>query len=72
MNEKIENALEEIRPALAQHLGDVEFVKFENGTVYVKLLGTCTHCPLSTLTLKVGIEELLKSRIGEVKRVEAI
>ena len=72
MNEKIEATLEEIRPLIAQHLGDIEFVKFENGTVYVKMLGTCTHCPLSQLTLKAGVEELLKERVSGVERVEAV
>ena len=72
MEQKIEQALEEIRPYIAQHLGDVEFVKFEGGTVYVKMLGTCTHCPLSEITIKAGVEELLKERVRGVDRVEAI
>ena len=70
--EKIQNALDELRPYIAQHAGDIEFVKFEGGTVYVKLLGTCTHCPLSQLTLKAGVEALLKERVEGVERVEAI
>lgn len=69
---QIEEALDEIRPMLARHLGDVEFVKFENGIVYVHMLGMCKGCPLSGLTLKAGIEELIKSKISEVERVEAI
>lgn len=69
---QIEEALNEIRPMLARHLGDVRFVKFENGVVYVHMLGTCKGCPLSQLTLKAGIEELIKTRIREVERVEAI
>ncbi len=72
MNEKIEAALEEIRPYIAQHFGDIAFERFENGTVYVKMLGTCTHCPLSELTLKTGVEELLKDRVAGVERVEAV
>lgn len=72
MQEQIEKALEEIRPMLARHLGNIEFVKFENGVVYVRLLGTCQGCPLSQLTLKAGVEEMLKSKIKEVDRVEAI
>lgn len=72
MNEQIEKTLEEIRPLIATHLGDIQFVKFENGTVYVKMLGTCTHCPLSSLTLKAGVEELLRQKIKEVERVEAV
>lgn len=72
MKEEIETTLQEIRPYIAQHLGDIEFVRFEQGTVYVKMLGTCTHCPLSQLTLKAGVEELLKDRVPGVERVEAI
>ena len=72
MEQEIEKALAEIRPYIAQHLGDVEFVKFEGGTVYVKMLGTCTHCPLSEITLKAGVEELLKERVRGVDRVETI
>lgn len=72
MEQQIEQTLEELRPYIAQHLGGIEFVKFEQGTVYVKMLGTCTHCPLSQLTLKAGVEGLLKERISEVKNVEAI
>lgn len=72
MIEKIEHVLGEIRPMLARHLGDIEFVKFEEGTVYVRLLGTCHGCPLSQLTLKAGVEEMLKSKIPEVAKVEAV
>jgi Fe-S cluster biogenesis protein NfuA len=72
MTEQIQKALEEIRPMLAMHLGDVEFVKFENGIVFVRLLGTCQGCPLSQLTLKAGIEEMIKSKVAGVDRVEAI
>ncbi len=72
MTTEIERALEEIRPALALHAGDIEFVKFENGTVYLKMLGSCHGCPLSQLTLKMGIEEHLRARVEGVERVEAI
>ncbi|QQG45502.1 MAG: NifU family protein [Candidatus Sungiibacteriota bacterium] len=72
MDQKIEAVLNEIRPMLAWHRGDIEFVKFEDGVVYVRLLGTCQGCPLSQLTLKGGVEELLKSKIKEVRKVEAV
>lgn len=72
MEQKIEQTLEELRPYIAQHLGDIQFVRFENGTVYVRMLGTCAHCPLSELTLKAGVEELLKSQVEGVDRVEAV
>ncbi len=72
MNEQIEQALEEIRPLLAMHKGNIEFVKFEEGTVFVRLLGTCQGCPLAGLTLKAGVEELLRSRLPEVTKVEEV
>ena len=72
MQEKVQSALAEIRPMLAQHLGDIEFVKLENGIVYVKMLGMCDGCPLSVLTLKGGIEELLKMRVPSIQGVEAV
>jgi Fe-S cluster biogenesis protein NfuA len=72
MHQQIEKALEEIRPMLARHLGNIEFVKFENNIVYVRFLGTCHGCPLSQLTLKAGVEEMLKAKIPEVASVEAV
>ena len=72
MEENIQSAIAELRPYIASHLGDIQFVKFESGVVYVKMLGTCSHCPLSEITLKAGVEELLKSRIEGVERVEAV
>lgn len=68
----ITRALETIRPALKLHAGDIEFVKFENGTVYLKMLGACHGCPLSQLTLKMGIEEHLRANVAGVERVEAV
>ncbi len=72
MEEDIKQALEEIRPVIGQHLGDISFVRFENGTVFVRMLGMCEHCPLSQITLKAGVEEFLKERVPEVERVEAV
>ena len=68
----INKALQEIRPLLAFHRGDIEFIEFKEGVVYVKLLGACHGCPLAQLTLKSGVEELLRARVKEVDRVEAI
>ncbi|MEK9147835.1 MAG: NifU family protein [Patescibacteria group bacterium] len=72
MKELIEKTLEEIRPMLAMHAGNIEFVGMENGVVRVRLLGTCQGCPLSQLTLKAGVEELLKDKVPGVERVEAV
>lgn len=62
----------EIKPMVGRHLGDVEFVRFKDGVVFVELKGTCKGCPLSELTLKGGIEEMLKQRINGIIRVEAV
>jgi|WetSurMetagenome_2_1015567.scaffolds.fasta_scaffold60839_3 Fe-S cluster biogenesis protein NfuA len=70
--DKVTEALEKIRPALQADGGDVELVDVTNGTVKVKLTGSCGHCPMSTMTLKMGIEGILKQRIPEVKEVVAV
>ena len=63
-----------MRPRLALHAGSVEFVDFDKATglVSVRLLGMCNGCPMATLTLRHGIEVLLKERIVEVRSVEAV
>ncbi len=69
IEEKILNVLEKIRPFLVNDGGDVEFIKFEEGIVYVKLTGHCAHCPMSSVTLKDGIESSLINEIPEVIEV---
>tara|TARA_B100000963_G_C22358726_1_gene550599 strand:+ start:91 stop:630 length:540 start_codon:yes stop_codon:yes gene_type:complete len=63
---------EKIRPAVAKDGGDIKFKGFINGIVKVQLQGSCSGCPSSTLTLKQGVQNLLKHYIREVKEVEAI
>ena len=63
---------QKIRPAVAKDGGDIKFKSFENGIVKVQLQGSCSGCPSSTLTLKQGVQNLLKHYIKEVKEVEAI
>lgn len=73
MKEKVEQALAKIRPALQADGGDVELVEVgADGVVKVRLSGACGGCPMSQLTLKMGIERILKKEIPEVKSVEAI
>lgn len=74
MREKIEQCLELVRPRLAMHGGNVEFVDFdeEQGVVQVRFLGGCQGCPLSQMTLKMGIEAVLQEWIPEVKEVVAV
>ena len=72
MKEQIEVVLNKIRPALIRDGGNVELVDVKDGTVEVKLTGACGSCPMSTLTLKMGIEQILKKEIPEVKEVVAV
>lgn len=68
----IEQVLEQFRPNIQMDGGDIEFVKFEQGIVYVKMYGACVGCPASIYTLKLGIEEALKERISDVLEVIAV
>ena len=61
-----------VRPALAQDGGDVAFHSFEDGIVYLRLKGACSGCPSATMTLKSGIENLLKHFVPEVLEVRAV
>ena len=72
MREKIEAALEQRRPALLADGGDVQLVDVSNGVVKVKLSGACGGCPMATITLRQGIERVLKEQVPEVKEVIAI
>ncbi len=73
MKEKVEAALEKIRPMLMADGGNVDLVEVsDDGVVKLKLTGTCGCCPMSQITLKMGIEKLLKEEVPEVKEVIAI
>jgi len=72
MKEKVQAVMEKIRPMLQADGGDVELVDVENGIVKVRLTGACKGCPMSQMTLKNGIERLLKKEIPEVKSVESV
>lgn len=72
IKEKVKGTLQELRPQLQADGGDIEFLDFEDGIVKVKLTGACAGCPMSTMTLKMGVERYLKKRIPEVVSVEAI
>ncbi len=76
-DEKIVNEVkklldEKIRPAVAQDGGDIKFVKFSEGIVFLQLRGACAGCPSSTMTLKSGIENMFKYYIPEIVSVEAV
>lgn len=73
MKEKVEKALQDIRPMLQADGGDVELVEVTaEGVVRLRLKGACGSCPMSTYTLKMGIEKKLKEQIPEVKEVEQV
>jgi Fe-S cluster biogenesis protein NfuA len=74
MKEKVEEALKEIRPALQADGGDIELVGVDEstGVVQVKLVGACAGCPMSQMTLQMGVERTLKARIPEVTKVENV
>ena len=68
--ETVEEALKQVRPALQRDGGDIELVSVEaDGTVKVRLKGACGSCPMSTMTLKNGVEKYLKQQLPEVKEV---
>lgn len=66
---KIKELIEKMRPFLINDGGDLEFIKYEDNIVYVKLLGACQDCAMIDYTLKDGIEEMITSEIPEVKEV---
>jgi Fe-S cluster biogenesis protein NfuA len=71
---RIERVLDKVRPYLEQDRGQVEYVRFEHetGVLEVRLLGNCSHCPMSLMTLRGGIERFLLNEIPEIRRVEAV
>jgi Fe-S cluster biogenesis protein NfuA len=72
MRDKIEAVLKQIRPSLQADGGDVELVDVNQGTVKVRLKGACGSCPMATMTLKNGVERLLKEKLPEIKEVVAV
>lgn len=72
MREKVEQVLEKVRPSLQADGGNVELVDVtDDGIVKVKLTGACQGCPMSQMTLKMGIEQALKESIPEIKEVQS-
>ena len=70
MKEKVEKLLDQIRPMLMRDGGNVELVSIDGGVVKVRLQGACAGCPMSQMTLRNGIEKVLKDKIPEVTAVE--
>lgn len=72
MREKVQKALDKVRPSLQADGGDVELIDVSpEGVVTVKLTGACGGCPMSQMTLKMGIETALKEEVPEIKEVVA-
>ena len=72
MREKVEKALEELRPNLQADGGNIELVDVNDGVVKVRLTGACAGCPMSQMTLQWGVTQFLKKKIPEIKEVEAV
>ena len=72
MKETVEKALQKIRPALQADGGDIELIDVVDGVVKVRLTGACGGCPMSQMTLKMGVEKVLKQQVPEVKSVETV
>jgi len=69
LEQQVQSALEELRPALRMDGGDVELIGVTEGTVQVRLLGACGGCPMATMTLVGFVEERLKQRVPEIRQV---
>jgi Fe-S cluster biogenesis protein NfuA len=72
LTEKVQKAIAEIRPNLQADGGDIELVGVKDGAVKVKLKGACAGCPMSTMTVKWGVENYLRKKIPEIVKVETI
>ena len=73
LEDQVKAALENVRPSLQADGGDVEFVSLtDDGTVSVKLTGACGHCPMSQMTLKMGIENYLRKEVPQVTQVVGV
>ena len=72
MKEKVEAILAQVRPNLQSDGGDVELVDVNEGVVRLKLTGACAGCPMATMTLRNGIERILKEKLPEIKEVIAV
>ena len=72
IEKRVKEALDEIRPQIQGDGGDIEFVAIENQTLKVRLRGACAGCPMAAMTLKQGVETLVKQRVPEILNVEAV
>lgn len=69
---EIESVLDQIRPNIQMDGGDIEFVEFRDGTVYVRLQGACIGCPSAIYTLTLGVEDALRDQVAQVHNVALV
>ena len=72
MEEDVKNIINELRPFLMNDGGNINFVKLEDNIVYISLHGTCLYCSMQDITIKDGIERIIKERIPEIKEVKVM
>jgi len=72
MRDKVEKAIEKIRPFLQRDGGDIDLVDVKDGVVKVRLKGACSGCPMSQMTLKQGVERAIKEDVPEIIKVESV
>jgi len=72
VEKRVQAALAEIKPQIQADGGDIDLVAIENNVVKVRLRGACVGCPMSALTLKQGVERIIKQKVPEIKSVEAV
>ena len=72
IKEKVLEIMEKIRPSLQSHGGDAELVSVDDGVVKLRLKGACSGCPMAQMTIKDGIEKIIKEAIPEIKSVESV
>jgi Fe-S cluster biogenesis protein NfuA len=72
LQQKVQKALDQVRPQIQMDGGDVEFVALEGNVVKVRLVGHCAGCPMATMTLKQGIEAHVKRTVPEITKVESV
>ncbi len=72
VEQKVQKALDEIKPQIQADGGDIDLVAVEGTTVKVKLRGACSGCPMAAMTLKQGVERIIKARVPEITQVESV
>jgi Fe-S cluster biogenesis protein NfuA len=72
IEQKVQKTLDKIRPQIQADGGDIDFVSVENRTLKVRLRGACAGCPMAAMTLKQGVEAMVKKEVPEILKVEAV